>query len=303
MNINAESIQKKEFHVVFKGYKPEEVDKFLDILAVEFDRLHKANRELMDNLERLKYEGDRESSEMKKVIQDALVSAHKIAEDIKKKAEKEAEEIVKTKVSEEEESYKKLLSKKLQLEGEINRLEKEYESFKGRIAKLVDDFKDAASKLEEGKFFDISGISRKDFDIEKPVVEETGADRSKEEKELEEKGLLNSSREKDEFEVFRGSKKEEDKEKTQKKPDMESLEEEEEESTEEEEDKEEKYKDSDFIDSEEEEEQEREKKIGVHGDSEEIEESDDNYQPKRMKKKIDIANPDIINDFFKTDED
>ncbi|MBE3128498.1 MAG: DivIVA domain-containing protein, partial [Actinobacteria bacterium] len=43
MDKNAELIRKKEFHIVFKGYKPEEVDKFLDIVSVEFDRLIRKN--------------------------------------------------------------------------------------------------------------------------------------------------------------------------------------------------------------------------------------------------------------------
>ncbi|MBC7333844.1 MAG: DivIVA domain-containing protein, partial [Actinobacteria bacterium] len=34
MNITPEFIQKKEFHITFKGYSPEEVDKFLDLLSV-----------------------------------------------------------------------------------------------------------------------------------------------------------------------------------------------------------------------------------------------------------------------------
>ncbi|MCJ7665397.1 MAG: DivIVA domain-containing protein, partial [Actinobacteria bacterium] len=41
MIINSENIQKKEFHIVFKGYKPEEVDKFLDSLSIEFEKLRK----------------------------------------------------------------------------------------------------------------------------------------------------------------------------------------------------------------------------------------------------------------------
>jgi hypothetical protein len=47
---------------------------------------------------------------------------------------------------------------------------------------------------------------------------------------------------------------------------------------------------------------EEEEKRGIHG-GDEIEEREEKYEPKRVKKKIDIANPDIINDFFKTDED
>ncbi len=276
MNINAESIQKKEFHVVFKGYKPEEVDKFLDIIAVEFDRLLRVNRELQDNLEKLKYEGDQESTEMKKVIQEALVSAHKIAEDIKQKAEKEAEDIVRTKVVEQEESYKKLLGKKLQLERDIHELNREYEGFKEKIAILLSEFKEVTSRLEEGKFLNMSGISKRDLDYEKKGTDEDTGKESREEKEI-----IYSSE--SELSGFEGTKKTGEEEK----PGVEDLEESEV--------KEEPVK--------EEEEQEKEKHREIYEDSEEMEETDDDYKPKRMKKKIDIANPDIINDFFKTDED
>ncbi len=172
MNINAESIQKKEFHIVFKGYKPEEVDKFLDILTVEFDRLKKSQRQLQENLDKLKYEGNKESVEMKRVIQEALVSAHKVAEDIKRKAEKEAEKIVRNKIAKEEEAYKYLLGKKAQLEGDIKKLNQEYGDFKGKISKVVDDFKETTSKLAEEKFIKIPEISKMSFDIDKIKIGE-----------------------------------------------------------------------------------------------------------------------------------
>ena len=273
MNINAESIQKKEFHIVFKGYKPEEVDKFLDILAVEFDKLQRSQRELQENIERLKYEGNKESVEMKRVIQEALVSAHKIAEDIKQKAEQEAEELIRTKVTEQEESYKNLLSKKAELERDIQELSRKYEDFKGKIEKLVDDLKETTSKLGEGKFLNIPGIGRKDFDIDKIDIGESIR---------EDKKSIYSPEE--ELEVAEGIKEEEKEERTGM--------EEEEEIEEEEGEGEEEEKSI----------QEEEKQPEIY-ESEETEEIDDEYEPKRIKKKIDIANPDIINDFFKTDED
>jgi cell division initiation protein len=269
MNINAESIQRKEFHIVFKGYKPEEVDKFLDILAVEFDKLQRSQRELQDNLERLRYEGDKESVEMKRVIQEALVSAHKIAEDIKQKAEKEAEEMIRNKVAEEEESYKNLLSRKAQLERDIQELNREYEDFKGKISKLVDDFKDITMKLGEGKFLNISRIGKKDFDINKINIGESIREDKKSiytpEEELKVVEDTEKGEKEGEKEVKTGVEEEE--------------EEKEEKPVEKEEEQQEIY------------------------ESGETEERDDEYKPKRVKKKIDIANPDIINDFFKTDEE
>ena len=299
MNINADSIQKKEFHIVFKGYKPEEVDKFLDILTAEFDRLQKSQRELKENLEKLKYEGDKESVEMKRVIQEALVSAHKVAEDIKQKAEKEAGEIVRNKIAKEEETYKYLLSKKAKLERDIKELNQEYEDFQGKISKLVDDFKETASKLGEEQFLKISEIGKKDFDIDKTKIGE-GVREGKESIYFPE----------EELEVVGGYEKKEGEEKTRieeiKKEReerfvrIEEIEKEREERFVKEEEKEEK-----LIGEEEKEEKfigEEEEKRGIHG-GDEIEEREENYEPKRVKKKIDIANPDIINDFFKTDED
>ena len=318
MNINAENIQKKEFHIVFKGYKPEEVDKFLDILAVEFDRLQKSQRELQENMEKLKYEGDRESVEMKRVIQEALVSAHKIAEDIKQKAEQEAEEMLKTKVAEEEESYKSLLSKKTKLEKDIQELNQEYEDFKAKISKMIDDFKETSSKLGEGKFLNISRVGKIDFDVDKVSIDESirkdkepvyppeeeleifGAAKRKEE---EESGMeeIEESREEGPF-------KEEEKKYGKEEEKMFGEAEKQYGEEEEKQYGEEEKQDEEEVKQHEEEggEQYGEEEVKQHefyDGSGGIEESDDEYKPKRVKKKIDIANPDIINDFFKTDED
>jgi cell division initiation protein len=352
MSINSEAIQKKEFHVVFKGYKPEEVDKFLDILAVEFEKLQRVNRELQDSLDKVKYEENKESAEMKKVIQEALVSAHKIAEDIKIRAEKEAEEIIKNKVTEEEGSYKELLKRKMQLEREIEELEMEYRGFKEKITKLVNDFKEATSGLGENKFIrrpqageEVTGfkesrvsanldveeeeeekiaylrggrspipeIKKEVIEKEEPEEEALTEDRTARysgEEETGEEGMEKEegfekvefegplSKEEPEEEYLKRSKfreyfNEGEEYKIEKEPEHEEDTGEEEGEVEE--------KGEERID----EEQEEEKKPvrGIYDDSGELEETEDYYKPKRMKKKIDIANPDIINDFFKTDED
>ena len=269
MNINAENIQKKEFHVVFKGYKPEEVDKFLDILTVEFDKLQRSQKELQENIEKLKYEGNKESGEMKRVIQEALVSAHKIAEDIKQKAELEAEELIRTKVAEQEKSYKDLLTRKAELERDIKDLSLKYEDFKGKIEKLADDLKKSTSKVVEGKYLDTAGIKNKDFDIDKTNEDEN----YKESKQTEYPT-------KKELNILEGIKEKEEKESTEAEEEKEIV-----------------------VEQEKVEGEEKEEEKSIIYESEETEEIDYEYKPRRVKKKIDIANPDIINDFFKTDED
>ncbi|MFA5015109.1 MAG: DivIVA domain-containing protein [Actinomycetota bacterium] len=286
MNINAESIQKKEFHVVFKGYKPEEVDKFLDILTAEFDKLQRSQKELQENIERLKYEGNKESGEMKRVIQEALVSAHKVAEDIKQKAELEAEELIRTKVAEQEKSYKDLLTRKAGLEKDIKELSMKYEDFKGKIEKLVEDLKKNTSKLGEGIFLDIPEIKKKDQETNNTDLDENIRE-NKKSTYSGEKGLdiLESIRENERTEIEEEVVEKEEVEK--------EVEEEVEEEEKKEEGKEEEEREADI---------EKKKQPEIY-QSEEKEEMDYDYKPRRMKKKIDIANPDIINDFFKTDED
>jgi cell division initiation protein len=139
MEKSADFIRKKEFHIVFKGYKPEEVDKFLDILSVEFDRLLKRNRELQDSLDKLKFENTEEDTDIKKVIQDALISAHKVAEDIKAQAKKEADSIIDQRKTVEDRSLHELQMKKLSMEESLIVLQGKYDDFKNRIKKTILD--------------------------------------------------------------------------------------------------------------------------------------------------------------------
>jgi cell division initiation protein len=139
MEKSADFIRKKEFHIVFKGYKPEEVDKFLDILSVEFDRLLKRNRELQDSLDKLKFENTEEDTDIKKVIQDALISAHKVAEDIKAQAKKEADSIIDQRKAVEDRSLHDLQMKKLAMEESLIVLQGKYDDFKNRIKKTILD--------------------------------------------------------------------------------------------------------------------------------------------------------------------
>lgn len=93
MAVSRTEIQQKEFHTSLRGYNMEEVDRFLDEVARELDRLTKENKELLAKIELLESKVA-ESEEMKSVIQSALLFAQKAAEDIKKSAQSEAESIL-----------------------------------------------------------------------------------------------------------------------------------------------------------------------------------------------------------------
>ena len=52
--INPHEIQQKEFSKAVRGYREEEVDTFLDMLTVDFEKLIYENQKLNDEIERLK---------------------------------------------------------------------------------------------------------------------------------------------------------------------------------------------------------------------------------------------------------
>jgi cell division initiation protein len=280
MDKNAEFIRKKEFHIVFKGYKPEEVDKFLDIVSVEFDRLIRKSKELQESLDKLKFESSEEETDIKKIIQDALVSAHRVAEEIKSQAKKEAEEIIERRKSEEERSLSDAQVKKLQLEESMIILQSKYEEFKGKVRRMLDDV---------GQF--IEKAETEDRQIEAPTVEENYSqqndafpaeppvpDSSTPSSTDTAENKTNNVSYFDGFSFEQKNKKEESSEKNDTENEMTPLKE-----------AEDKYSAG----------EEKE----TAGDENSEAENQQDPGLKRQRKKIDIANPDIIENFFRTDED
>ncbi len=299
MNINSENIQKKEFHIVFKGYKPEEVDKFLDMLSIEFEKLQKRVGELEENMDSIKYEGDKESVKMKRVIQEALVSAHKVAEEIKQKAKTEAEELVNQRRLEEEQAIRKIRTEKEMLQQNIARLKEDYNSFKDQISKFADDFKQKTLSIGDIQLNDT--LKKIDIASEKISMNEVADISEKEDESTQDNTAPEEGETKDSFmdykEEYRHAKKE-------------SIEESE---IQEGNSSQPATLSDDIIErmnyqgigNMEEGKEDDLEEIGSPDIERENAASEDNNEEgeKKARKKIDIANPDIINDFFKTDED
>lgn len=284
MDKNAEFIRKKEFHIVFKGYKPEEVDKFLDIVSVEFDRLIRKSKELQENLDKIKFESSGEETDIKKIIQDALVSAHKVAEEIKSQAKKEAEEIIEKRKSEEERSLSDAQIKKLQLEESMIVLQSKYEELKGKIKRMLEDVNQFIEKVE-----------KEDNRIETPAVEENFSrqnnvftaepavsDFSKPSPVDTTESKINKISYFNGFSFEQKNKKETSSEKSDINSDIKS--------------------ETNPLKEEEDRNSTDEEKETAKKENPDTENQQDPGL-KRQRKKIDIANPDIIENFFRTDED
>ncbi|MDI6816665.1 MAG: DivIVA domain-containing protein, partial [Actinomycetota bacterium] len=72
MKLTPLDIHHKEFHRAIRGYNEEEVDKFLDEVAEEFERVFKESIELKEQLEKAKLELDGYQG-MEKTLQNTLL--------------------------------------------------------------------------------------------------------------------------------------------------------------------------------------------------------------------------------------
>ena len=87
-------IQNKEFPKGVRGYKEEEVDGFLDLLTLDFEKLMEENRRLKDQVKSLTAEVERYRNSEGAVL-DTLEAAKALMGDISASAEKRAEILLK----------------------------------------------------------------------------------------------------------------------------------------------------------------------------------------------------------------
>lgn len=92
MKITPLEIKKQEFGRAFRGYSPDEVHSYLEMVAEELEDALKKNLELEENLSSLK-DKLTNYTRIETVLQDTLMTTQKSAEEIKAVAEQKAKSI------------------------------------------------------------------------------------------------------------------------------------------------------------------------------------------------------------------
>lgn len=94
-------IHNMEFKRVFKGYDPEEVDKFLDDLVLKYEAVYQENRKLRQELESLQREKD-STGDQKQDVLDLISLTKQTVQEIKSVANREADNVISVAQSEAE---------------------------------------------------------------------------------------------------------------------------------------------------------------------------------------------------------
>ncbi len=139
MNLTALEIKKKEFEQKMRGYDIDEVRRFLEQTASEFEQIIRDNisleEELADTKKKLEHYLGLEST-----LEKTLLAAQQTALKMEEQAKKEAELILSEARLEKERSLKDIPLEIERARGEVTRLKAEYESTVARMKSLLEGF-------------------------------------------------------------------------------------------------------------------------------------------------------------------
>ncbi len=169
--IRPSEIEDKEFKKVAVGYSPEEVDRFLDEIYVDYEQLFRENRELKMKLNNLSnapqmtapvpkspapavpqqttaqmpqvpqqippVSPQQTSQSIEKALAKTLTLAERVAEETKENARATAAQITESAVAKAEEIIGSARTRAFELEQDIHRLESRYELMKTRVKLLL----------------------------------------------------------------------------------------------------------------------------------------------------------------------
>lgn len=129
-------IQKQDFSVKMRGYNADEVDDFLDLVGVDYEKLYRENKELKEKVMTMTKAID-EYKNIEISLRNALLYAQNTAEDMKKNATQKAESIL-------EEAELKARDKSQ----ELAHLKSEVETYKTKIKSFCNGMLEMLDKME-----------------------------------------------------------------------------------------------------------------------------------------------------------
>ncbi len=147
MRLTPLDIKKQEFRRVLRGYDPDEVDTFLEMVAEEYESLIREKNELADEVLKLRTQL-RDYQEVERTLKETLMTAQQTINESKESSRREADLIIReahVKADEILEDARKELS---ELKNEILMLRSQKESLARRLRHLLESQLELLGVLE-----------------------------------------------------------------------------------------------------------------------------------------------------------
>ena len=151
MNITPQDIRKQIFKKSFRGYDQEEVQAFLEMLAIEVEHLNSENIELKEFLNALQSEVHHYQS-IEQTLQEMLRTAQQTAEDVKENGHKEARLIVKEAEIRSNRAIEKARTQVHEIHTELVKLQNQRDMFLSKFKALVQVQTDFLDQLQMTTF-------------------------------------------------------------------------------------------------------------------------------------------------------
>lgn len=137
LSITPIDIQNKEFEKVFRGYKQDEVDEFLDRVAKDFEQVVKDKLNLEEKVLQLE-EKISQYQKLENTLHNSIIVAQETAEDVKRNANKEAELIRKEAEKESQRIIEEARYKASRIVAEHEEMYKQAQIFKLRFRSFIE---------------------------------------------------------------------------------------------------------------------------------------------------------------------
>jgi cell division initiation protein len=153
MKITPLDIRQRRFEKSFHGYSPKEILEFLEVVADEFEELHKESirlrEEAKDFQAQLEHHRNRE-----KVLQETMIAAQKMSQELKAAAKKEAEIVVANAEHQAEKIVQSAHQKLVQVMEDINELKRQRVQFESQLRGLLDGHAKLLETFRQSTFAD-----------------------------------------------------------------------------------------------------------------------------------------------------
>ncbi len=147
MRITPIEIHQKKFKRGLRGYSEEEVDAFLDEVALELERLIQENEELSEKVERLQKRLEQYQS-FETALQETMLAAQKAASDLKKNAENAAKLLIKDAQLKAEQIKKEAQLEKEKTMAEVVKLKLVLKEYRNAFESFLEGQKQSLEKID-----------------------------------------------------------------------------------------------------------------------------------------------------------
>lgn len=171
--ITPAEIQEKDFPKGVRGYKEDEVDKFLDLITLDFEKVIKENVRLKAEIATLELNQSKTKGTESSVIE-TLQAAKVLMNDISISAEKRAEILLKNAEMDAELIVREAREAAVRIDAEHKTLKRNYNSFRDRYQQLLEAELARIDSLTSGLFPEYETNSTSELAVDKSTTVNRG---------------------------------------------------------------------------------------------------------------------------------